>query len=400
MPTAAQAFVEKEWRDFPPPAGNGERVAQLYGALEPVLPDALNALKTGGDLVVAEIGEIHPDVRTFLPDGGYAVAFTSGMLAYTELVAKICAATFVHGAVGAPALSLDQVKTLLAAVMQTYVKQTRALWRKPDFEQQDVAVTDEAAQFRHGLLDCVRLFMLAHELGHVTMESKIRPPVAPEEDESAADKIGLEFALSAGAAKHSVRLAIAGAGLAIRLFVSLERFGVRFGSVYPPQAQRLADLEAAARNMLESEQLADEYSTVMVAILDLMDDLDNRIAANVFEMRYTESRGRIGLLARLIEVGAGNLSPEAFVEMLKPYAADLSSEELGRVLNALCRYYWDWVDTARYFFAPQFLAKQSMYTQAQLIAISRALRGIVPLLPDAQRALLDSKYREGSKCVT
>lgn len=392
MSTASRQFVEKEWRDFPPPANDGERVSLLYAALKPVLPPALNALTDRDDLVVAEIGEIHPDVRTFFPDGGYAVTFTSGMLAYTELVAKICAATFVEGASGAPALSLDEVKTLLTSVMQTYVKQTRAIWRKPQFEQQDIPVSGAAATFRDGLLDCARLFMLAHELGHVTMEAKIRPPAAPEEDEVAADAIGLEFALSAGAAKHSVRLAIAGAGLAIRLFVSLERFGVRFGSVYPPQAQRLAELEAASRKLLESDQLADELSTVMVAILDLMDDLDNRIAANVFEMRYTESRARIGLLARSIEVASGNLTPEAFVEMLKPYAEDLTPAELGRVLDTLCKYYWDWADTAKYFFAPKFLAKQSAYTHAQLVGISQAIRAIVPLLPDAQRSLLDPKY--------
>lgn len=392
MPTASRQFVEREWRDFPPPCGNGERVGLLYTALKQVLPDAMNALADRDELVVAEIGEIHPDVRTFLPDGGYVITFTSGMLAYTELIAKICAATFVEGAYGTPSLSLDEVKALLTSVMQTYVKQTRALWHKPDFKQQDVPVGAPAAQFRDGLLECTRLFMLAHELGHVSMEAKIRPAVAPEEDEVAADSIGLEFALAAGAAKQSVRLAIAGAGLAIRLFVSLERFGVRFGSVYPLQAERLAALEAAARKMLASEQLADELSTVMVAVLDLMDDLDNRIAANVFEMRYTESRARIGLLARLIEVGSGHLSPEAFVEMLKPYALDLARAELGRTLNTLCSYYWDWADTARYFFAPQFLAKQSIYTHEQLIAISEALRSVVPLLTNEHRNLLDPQY--------
>lgn len=392
MRTAAQDFAAQEQRKFPPPVSQTDVLAPLYGSLRPALPQELSAMVERGDVVLAEIGKVHPDVRTFFPRDGYAIEFTSGMLVYTELLARYCAATFVEGAVGSPALTLDDVKTLVASIIETYKKQAAAIWKKPDFAQKDIAITPAAAEFRDALLDCTRTFILAHEFGHVAMQAKLRPAVAPEDDELAADKIGLEFALPAGFEKHSARMAIAGAGMAIRLFVSLERFGVKFGAAYPPQEQRLAALQSAAGTLLGSDQRADEFSTVMVAILDLMDHLDNEIAGGNTAMTYTEQRARVGILARLIEVASGRLSPETVAAMIESYAAGLQRGELANVLNTLCSYYWDWIDMQGYFVAPQFLAKMTSFDMPRLVALSGALRALAAAMPESQRTLLDAKY--------
>ncbi|HLI97138.1 MAG TPA: hypothetical protein VKT72_13800 [Candidatus Baltobacteraceae bacterium] len=380
MPTAAQARLSEEQKRYPPPS---DRVSNLYAALQAYVPAEVQKLAAQGDLVAGEIGEIHPDVATaYLKAGGYSIEFTTGMMLYTELIARYCAGLFVEGAVGATPITVDEVNALLEAVMQTYKQQSRAIWKifRPKFAPQDVPISPAAAQFRDGILDSMRIFMLAHELGHVAISANICKPESDNE-EVAADALGLQFALPATAEKHSWRIALAGAAAAIRIFVSLQRFGVRFSSAYPPQDQRLASLEARTRAMLGCEQRADEAGTVMVAILDMMDDLDSRIQPGEATWHYTEQRARIGLLARLIEVANGNISPDDFVEMLGPYQADLQPDVMARILKTLHEYYYDWADTQGYYMTPTFVAQQSLFSHKKLIALSLALRAIVPKLP-------------------
>lgn len=375
MPTAAQARLSEEQKRYPPPS---DRVKDLYAALEQHLPPEVQQLAAQGNLVAGEVGEIHPDVATAYPDaGGYSIEFTTGMMLYTELVARYCAGLFVEGAAGATTITIDEVIALLEAVMQTYKQQSRSMWNifRPKFAPQDVAVSPAAAQFRDGILDSMRIFMLAHELGHVAISANACK-TDNDNEELAADSLGLQFGLPAAAEKHSWRIALAGTAAAIRIFVSLQRFGVRFSSAYPPQDERLEVLEARTRAILGGDQRADEAGTVMVAVLDMMDDLDSRIQRQKTEWRYTEQRARIGLLARLIEVANGNISPGDFVDMLQPYQADLQPDVMARVLKTLHEYYYAWAATQGTYIAPDFLARRSLFSHQKLIALSLALRAI------------------------
>lgn len=389
--TAARQRIASEQKRFPPPksADGRDRAAAILELLAAFLPPELNAVAARDDLVAGEVGEIHPDVRTAYPQNGYSIEFTTGMMLFTELVARYCAGTFVEGASGSPALDLDAVKSLFEAVMKTYLAQTRTVWKvfQPKFEETDVRISAAAAEFRDGLLESSRVFMLAHEVGHVAIATGVRARVTDNE-EIDADTIGLSYALPAAAASHHWRIAIAGAGLAIRMYVSLQAFGLRLSSAYPPQNERLALLEKRLRALLGSDQRADEFSTVMVAILDLMDDLDARIKGETAVMRYTESRVRIGLLARLIEVASGRLSVDAFVAMIDPYAIGSSAEALAGAFNSLHDYYWDWVDLRKYFFAPHYLEERTMFDQQRLVAMSEALRAVAAAMPGKYRSLI------------
>ena len=249
MPTAAQARLSEEQKRYPPPS---DRIANLFAVLQPHVPPEVQKLAERGDLVAGEVGEIHPDVATaYLNGGGYSIEFTTGMMLYTELIARYCAGLFVEGAVGATAITLDEVKALLEAVMQTYQQQSRAIWKvfRPKFAPRDVPVGPATAKFRDDILDSMRIFMLAHELGHVAISEKVCKPESDNE-EVAADALGLQIGLPAIAEKHGWRIALTGCAAAIRIFVSLQRFGVHFSSAYPPQDQRLASLEEKTRARL------------------------------------------------------------------------------------------------------------------------------------------------------
>ena len=394
--TPAQAYLNDRQRRFPPPrSANGvNRIEGHFAALRTGLPPELSTLFDNGTLVIGEVGIRNPDVvTTTLDAGGYAIEFSTEMIAYAETIVRVCSGRFDENANKTMALELPRVEELLQEAIRTYRREGNWMWSvlRPHFNDEAVTVTPWLTKIRGDLLDCTVRFMLAHELGHVAINAGLRQASGPESHEVDADRIGLSFFLPTMVQTYEPRLPVAAAGLAIRLFVSLERFGVRFASVYPPQAERLELLRKAFLPLADSEQRCDELSTVMVALLDQFDDLDDALDDKHLETPISVNSLRINFLSRLIEVQRGNLSIDGFIHDIGVFAVLVPRADLAAALSVVCDYYWGWADTVGVYFRE--LGTMSIYDHQQLIGMSLALRAIGGKLSDADRTLLPVRYR-------
>jgi hypothetical protein len=391
--TAQAALAEKQ-RRFPPPGGpNGDRVAKLVASLRPSLPPELAALLDSDTLAVGELGEVHPDVATWpIGENRYVITFSTGMFVYLETVVRALSARFVFGASGPMAMEFEQVAGLLRDAMKTYRRQTSLVWSlfHPQFRDEDVQLSPELATIRATLIDLTARFLLAHEFGHVAIGAKVRPR-SSDSEETDADRIGLEFSLRAAFATQEQGLAVAAAALAIRLYVSLQRFGARFTGAYPPMETRLSTLNDALLPILGSVQRRDELSRVMVATLDYADALDKAIDPSKASLPMSTDHLRIEMIALLYELSRGGLSDTLFDQNLQALAKDVPLDEFGTALTQVCEYYWQWADTVGMYFRD--LEERSLYSHEWIIENSRALRAAVVRLPDAQRSLLPEQYR-------
>jgi hypothetical protein len=394
-PSSARDVLAEKQRAFPPPrpAGTPDRVAALVDGLRASLPASVAALIGTDRLAVGELGEAHPDVATW-PDGDrFVITFSTGMFDFVRMIVDALSTRFA-GEDGAMAGGFDDVVAALKAALTTYRRQQNVLWSivaRPRFRPADAPLPAGLADIRRALIDHVGHFLLAHEFGHVAIDTKACPRVTDREEDD-ADRYGLEFSLRAALENADQGLALAAAGLAIRIYVSLQRFGVSFADAYPPMAERLATLNLVLLDLLGSQQRCDELSRVMVAMLDQMDDLDNHVEPGLPPIPLTTDRVRVGLIARLYRLAGGHMSGAQFgaaVEReLMPYA---SLDVIAPALNAVCDYYWPWVGTKGAYIRD--LAQRTTYTHDWLIVNSRALRDAVPGLPAALRERLSEPYR-------
>jgi hypothetical protein len=394
--SSAQMQLAEQQQDLPlPNEGGTGRVDAMVAELRRSLPAEIIQRLDDGRVVAGEIGQAHPDVATDpVGAGEFLVTFSTGMFQFVEAVIAAFSYTIVSG--DRPRLNtlFDAAVEALRSNLQVYRSQTNASWDQltaPAFASNDLAGEGQVRDWMNALISLTSQFMLAHEFGHVAIGLRLADS-KPATEETDADRLGLNYSLRAAIeAQQQTGIAVCAAGFAIRIYVSLERFGIRFSSSYPPMNERLALLNDALLELLGSQQRADEVSRLMVAMLDAMDHLDDIIDPSGHETPLTVARLRVGIIARLYELARGYMRVEAFVAEMRALRARCSADDFTKGFTAVCDYYWDWADTVGMFVRD--LSERSTYDHSWLIANSRALRDAVRHFSESERAVLPVRYR-------
>jgi hypothetical protein len=184
------------------------------------------------------------------------------------------------------------------------------------------------------------LFMIAHEFGHVALDSELAEPVH-HDDEADADEIGLSYYLPSSTPQIGLRTTLGGMGFAVRVTGSLQEVGAEFSRAYDPPAKRLERLLQSVRRRAPSDAYHDESSTVLVNYLDQMDHADalRRAIPIVRSAAMNEWQGRVRLIAVLEEVAQGRAGREAFEALCRSTSIEASVSTLAAVGERIVHYY-------------------------------------------------------------
>src|SRR4029079_9716576 len=98
-----------------------------------------------------------------------------------------------------------------------------------------------------------------------------------DNEELSADAAALDSYLPMITNPSALRMAYGGSAFAIRVLGSLQSLGVEFSRNYPPPRERLIAHIDALRALCPLPQFFDEAATIMVAYMELMDDVDGRL---------------------------------------------------------------------------------------------------------------------------
>ncbi len=356
-PTPARARLGELQKDHPPVYAlnsiGSDRPRALAGVLQEKFPARLLELLGKDQLAVGEIGEFTPDTRTLNPaPDNFVVGVNSGLMDFYYAVGRA-----VHGLVrmysnsqtpdNAPALGMQDVTTLVADTLKDWRSHCQpglleSLFGNAKQEERIRYATFGLSETVHGLTESLvtssELFIVAHELGHVAMDSGACASIH-NDDESDADAWGLTMYLPCAEKRFRRRLSLAAMAFAVRITASLTTVGAKFSKAYKPPAERLQLLLDQVRKDSPSEQYYDESATILVNYLDLMDHVDARITGKNPSYPLAEWQGRVRLIAVLEAVATEMKPPREFEIMCRLTAANLPAESMSRIGQTLKDYY-------------------------------------------------------------
>ena len=348
MMTPAQSYLAKRQRRYPPcyPRRDGlDRGQHLCRPLVPALPEGLQAMLADGTVAVGEVGRFVPDISTTrVAPGAFVIEFTTGMMDFYYSVGR--ALTGVHvghtkaGPENESPLQLPGVVELVAEVFNRWKRQTRWSWLWPcrRMEHADFPIHRSALEWIEMLVTSAEFFMLAHEFGHIALDQKLCPPITNNDEEN-ADHYGLQFFLPAVSTPEMRRMAYGAIVFAIRLPAGLQRLGVRFSAEYPPQNKRIELLRKQMRLQSPSAQHYHESCTILVAYMDMMDDVENRIDKHSPAVLPDAERVLIRLIAELEEVARKRVPLERFVTDIMKMSEQLPRGTVQEATANLTSYY-------------------------------------------------------------
>ena len=156
------------------------------------------------------------------------------------------------------------------------------------------------------------LFIMSHEIGHAVLHANVHSTDRNEGQEHEADKTGVQIAvLGYGVERRDIRMAIAGATIAIRVLGALAILGHVFPGHHPSPLLRLSALRRAVRRMCPGEDAYYRLTTIAYSLEETMEAAENIILGNGFTSRLTADRIVSRLWSTLEEHGKGRLSREA-----------------------------------------------------------------------------------------
>jgi hypothetical protein len=363
--TSAQRYLADLQKQHPPSYPRNsrgfDRAQALAGVLFGAFPAPLLDLLAQGRVALGEVGVPTPDIRTDrhgLADGEHCVVVHSGQMDFYYAVSRAAhgVARIYEGNNPMPrnemALPMrESVRLVTEALIDwrrmcqpRFVEQLKRLFAGPDKDARirpaEFELPEGIRALAERLSTSAELFMVAHEFGHVAMDCGL---VAPphDDEEAAADEIGLAYYLASSTPQIGLRATLAGMGFAVRVIGSLQEVGVQFSRAYDPPAERLARLLAAARRQAPSEAWHDESSTVLVNYLDQMDHADalRRGRPVMRSAAMHDWQGRVRLIAVLEEVVHGRSGREAFEALCRSTAKEASTATLATIGERLVRYY-------------------------------------------------------------
>jgi hypothetical protein len=363
--TSARKYLAALQKEHPPSyprnSGGFDRAQALAGVLFGALPKSMLDLLAHGQVSVGEVGIATPDIRTDLKgldDGERSVVVHSGQMDFYYAISRAA-----HGVARIYQTGNTTPINQMALPMKESVRLiTEALldWRRmcqPGFLEQlrsifaaqkgdsrirpaSFELPDNVRFLAERLSTSAELFMIAHEFGHVALDSELAEPVH-HDDEADADEIGLSYYLPSSTPQIGLRTTLGGMGFAVRVTGSLQEVGAEFSRAYDPPAKRLERLLQSVRRRAPSDAYHDESSTVLVNYLDQMDHADalRRAIPIVRSAAMNEWQGRVRLIAVLEEVAQGRAGREAFEALCRSTSIEASVSTLAAVGERIVHYY-------------------------------------------------------------
>jgi hypothetical protein len=302
-----------------------------------------------GSVATGEIGKFEPSIATVPLEGNnFVIEVCTGLMDFYYDVGKALGGTLVvYSTSSSPdnkrALAPEEVTELVVKVYKEWQRYAERNWLSSlfrtdqRFRYANFVLAEPARGPTEELVTSAELFMLAHELAHVALDTGLRAPLT-DNDELNADTLGFEWYMRPVRRAVGLRKAYAGAAFAVRVTAGLERIGVKFARRYPSPRARLDNLRTLFARSCPSRQFCDEASTIMVAYQDLMDEVDNRFTPGSAPTPDRD-RVRIRVIAELQELADGHLTREKFARDIQSITRSLSSDELRTIFEELHDYY-------------------------------------------------------------
>jgi hypothetical protein len=311
---AAPAFIRERQEDFPPWTGR-DRVPDLFAGMAPTLPASLTEMLRSGSLALGEVGE--PGIRAKrenLGNNEFSVEVYSGLMEFFATVCGLLCSAGTHTTpthVEQPGVSREEVIQAIARLFTD--------WRDGHYAQRFqrpvITAGAAAAATAQRLETHAVLFVIAHELGHVFIESdEAFDAVAPDEwggAESTADYAAIKLLLRYAPAADRYRSSFAGALIAVRIFNCLEKMGAKFdGTHHPPPGVRLQLIKSYLLKVLGSDYAYTRYSVGGLAMDEYLESVENQLSNQSTATEQTAERVSARLWMILEAGGMKALAPE------------------------------------------------------------------------------------------
>lgn len=285
-----QEYIADRQRVLPPVYYKQDGGQQLFTALAQRLPPDVRALFEAGTIGGGEVGDMSAEARMKELDGSkYAIEFFSGLMRLFYSCSRIIGArATVHtrpptpdasgvlseppDSVVKPSVTDADGAQLIAMLFREYQRTGIAGVQQFPIHAEQIRIADMYARE-------AEIFILAHESGHAWKRASHKPvSVDPETNEEiVADGLAgtwfLEH-LANPAPGLSPRMMYAGSEMALRIFASMEKIGIKFCGTHPPAGKRLEAFRALARRVCKSEADYMSLSTIAVASDQLWDHVE------------------------------------------------------------------------------------------------------------------------------
>lgn len=378
----AQRYVRREQRRSPPRYLQHEHAPDwatiLYWKLAKFLPDPIRTAEQRGDIAVGETGATVPDMRVvYLRPDNYAVLATGGML---DMILSIALTLWGYDArtlrrVPEP-VAMEDVARRLDEVLRYWarVMTGRFVWQRKFRIGRRISSLPEAdLDWFHAIVDSTALFMFSHEMAHIELDMKLVPPAFSKE-ETNADWYGCELFLRAAPAHLHPRMVYTGPQLAMRLFGALQQLGVRFPEDYDPPDVRGRALRTQLRAKCPSQQYFHELATVMVASMDLIDDVMDRVVKSPTPWQPDLDRMAARLIAQLIAVAQGQVPLRKFADDIATLATHTDPDVMKQAARVVWGYYLDPDGNSESYLQPQLRVTMAARLCELMDCLTPALR--------------------------
>jgi hypothetical protein len=353
----AERMLRQDQERSPPLYGSQNGVVGLLQRLK--LRDMMQQAYSDGRFAIGEIGNVTPDAFTKPRGRGhpyYVIEITSGMLDFTYAFGMAMAGRDVilnkdGSHQNEPVADTKQVVSKAADVLRNWQRYSNIslqdFYRRRTRIDRDIfSLPPSALDIEERIIICANLFVLCHELGHVALNLGFvkTEGVVNYSEELKADLIGLEIYWESVQEDFDPRLAMAGYGFSVRLLESLSRLGVKFSDQYGDVRARLELGLSQLRQLAPSDQYFDESSTVLVAKLQQMDDIDLAVTGRGkpwIDERWNRWSSLVSLIAVSLSVINDNTPKSVWLELFQREVDRLNKADAQYVARTLHLYYMD-----------------------------------------------------------
>jgi len=291
------------------------RVTDLLEQLLPTLPLPVQALIASGNLVAGEIGNTVPNAHmTPLGNDQFVVVLHSGMFEFLYRIARpLASAIFRVQDTAGPGIDDPELARVVAEIFW---------WREVTGEMfgPEYAVTDQQKNLASLLAMRAERFLLAHELGHVSVVLSSPGTLDEAEEESVADIAALTYSMRACTLSSNeaedptwAMLTYAGAELALQIWNVMSRLNLEFlHGVHPPAMERIEVLRRTLRTFCDSDATYDTITMAAVVIERAFNQVRQIIdqPEGYTEIFVHQANSLVSDLLRLLEDCSADVTPD------------------------------------------------------------------------------------------
>lgn len=291
------------------------RVTYLLEQLQPTLPPPIQALIAAGHLVVGEIGDMTPNAHmTPLGDDQFVVVLHSGLFEFLYRIARpLASAVFRMQDAAGPGIDDPEFARVVAEVF--WWREKTGYMFGPEYP-----VTNNQKTLASLLAMRAERFLLAHEIGHVSVALNIPGLLGEAEEESAADIAALTCSMLASNLSNNEAqdptwgmLTYAGAELALQIWDVMSRLNLEFlHGIHPPARERIDLLRKTLRTFCNSDATYDTITMAAFVIERAFTQVHQIIDQPEGHAEVFESQAKLLLsdLGRLLEDCSVDVTPD------------------------------------------------------------------------------------------